>query len=92
MSLWRRAAAEPKNKRPPLAVFYSVAPPRIPQAEERVRGKPLPVFPSRCGPSRPMARYKRFAAGKTLAQAEFTSAEHVQSPWGGAASRRGTQK
>lgn len=24
MSLWRRAAAEPKNKRPPLAVFYSV--------------------------------------------------------------------
>ena len=44
MSLWRRAA-EPKNKRPPLAVFYSVTPPRIPQAEERVRGKPLPVFP-----------------------------------------------
>jgi len=39
-----------------------------------------------------MARYKRFAAGKILAQAEFTSAEHVQSPWGGAASRRGTQK
>lgn len=24
MSLWRRAAAERKNKRPPLAVFYSV--------------------------------------------------------------------
>ena len=39
-----------------------------------------------------MARYKRFAAGKIFAQAEFTSAEHVQSPWGGAASRRGTQK
>ena len=66
--------------------------PRIPQGRERVRGEPLPGFPSRCGPSRPMARYKRFAAGKILAQAEFTSAEHVQSPWGGAASRRGTQK
>lgn len=53
MSLWRRAAAERKNKRPPLAVFYSVnttgfvISPRIPQGRERVRGNLCRVPPSR---------------------------------------------
>ena len=37
---------------------------------------------------RQVARHKRFAAGKTLAQAEFISAEHVKYPWGGAARGR----
>ena len=37
---------------------------------------------------RQVARHKRFAAGKTLAQADFISAEHVKYPWGGAARGR----
>ena len=37
---------------------------------------------------RQVARHKRFAAGKTLAQAEFISAEHIKYPWGGAARGR----
>jgi len=35
-----------------------------------------------------VARRKRFAAGKTLAQAESTSAEPIKIPKGGAASGR----
>ena len=38
----------PKIKDRPWRSFFVIAPPRIPQVEERVRGKPLPVFPSRC--------------------------------------------
>ena len=65
---------------------------RTPQGKECVQGKPLPGFwiwmaaPS--GASQAFCRRQNLGAGKTLAQAEFISAEHVKYPWGGAARGR----
>ena len=56
---------------------------RTPQGKECVQGNLCRV--SGYGWPRQVARHKRFAAGKPLAQAEFISAEHVKYPWGGAA-------
>ena len=78
MSLWRRAAAERKNKRPPLAVFYSVnttgfvISPRIPQGRERVRGNLCRVPPSR-SITRPQAT--------TFAQQKCRSSKKETSFW-----------